>query len=562
MDRILRTAVVGLLAFLTWAGTASAYQRAFILDAEAPSLTSLDLATGKVVARLALSGKPVRLLRSPDGSRLVAFDLGPGEDKKERGYKAAGKSAATIVDPAAMSVVARVELGFGVEADRSYFSPDGSRLTVFCPGYDAKNAAESQTGELVMVDLVTGRETGRLPIEPGTFPIVPSKDGRTLPLLQGLPRGDMYPYPQSRLWIVDLAGPSVATKLDMGAWWRLYTDGAHFYLLDLGKPDKNPQKNRNGTVQVASLEQRALAGSFDAGRGPRGLYQDELGGQVFIPSDGPPGAPQGQLRVLRGAQIAATLDVAANPRLLKRERDVVYVVGEKAVTLVDPGAPKPTGTIPLAKGSDPVVDDDDVPTALAVSADGKRAFIHYGLHNKVVVLDLETNRTVGSTKTGRGGKKLFGNIMGVMYGRLGDLVTGYGWAFAGPTMLAVRPDGRFAYAINSQTKDVTVVDANTAEAVEKIGGGGYALKILSGGALAVVSGGKLQLVDTAQNVKTAELDLPDLQGLAVSPDGAHALALAKRVVVLVDGATGKEAARLTDFLSPSDLVFESAATRP
>jgi DNA-binding beta-propeller fold protein YncE len=561
MDRMLRRTVVSLLVFLPWVGTVRAHQKAFILDSEAPALVALDLVTGKAVARLALSGKPVRLLRSPDGSRLVAFDLGPGEDKKERGYKAAGKSAVTIVDPAAMSIVGRVELGSGVDVDHAYFSPDGRRLTVLCPGYEAKNPAESQLRELVAVDLATAHEAGRLALEPGAYPIVPSKDGRTLPLIQGLPRGDKFPFPQSRLWIVDLAGPSVAAKLDTGTWANFYTDGAYFYLLDAGKSDKSPQKNKNGAVQVATLEQRVLAGSLDAGRGPRGLYQDEQGGQVFIASDGPPGASQGQLRAIRGAELAATLDVAVNPKLVKRDHDVVYVVGEKAVTLVDPGALKATATIPLAKGSDALVDDDDVPTELAVSPDGRRAFIHYGVHNKVVVLDLEANRAVGSTKTGRGGKKLFGNLMGVMYGMVGQLVAGVAgytpWAFALPTMLAVRPDGRFAYAINPHTKDVTVVDANTAESVEMIGGGGYALKSLSGGALAVVSGGKLQLIDTARNAKTAELDLPDLQGLAVSPDGAHAVALAKRVVVLVDGATGKEAARLTDLLSPSDVVFDS-----
>jgi hypothetical protein len=93
-----------------------------------------------------------------------------------------------------------------------------------------------------------------------------------------------------------------------------------------------------------------------------------------------------------------------------------------------------------------------------------------------------------------------------------------------------------------------------------IGGGGYALKVLAGGAMAVVSGGKIQIVDTVRNAKTAELELPDLQGLAVSPDGAHAVALAKRVVVLIDGVSGKETARLTDLLGPRDVVFESAAS--
>jgi DNA-binding beta-propeller fold protein YncE len=557
-------AALGMVLLLQWAAQARAQSaKAFILDSEAPAVTSVDLVTGKTIARLALSGRPARLLRTTDGSRLVVFDPGPGEDKKDRGYKATGKSVATIIDPATMSIVARVELGSGVEAGHAYLSPDSSRFTVLCPGYEAKNPAESQARELVAVDLATGREAGRLALEHGSIPIVRSKDGRTLPLIQGLPRDDKFPFPRSRLWIVDLAGPSVAARLDMGTWVNLYTDGAHFYLLDPGKPDKSPQKNRNGTVQVASLEKRALAGTLDAGRGPRGLYQDEKGGQVFIPSDGPPGAPEGQLRVVRGADLVATLNVATNPKLLQRAGEIVYVVGEKAVTLVDPAALQVTATIPLTKGADRLVDDDDLPTELAVSADGKRAFILYGLHNKVAVLDLEGKRAVGSTKTGRGGKKLFGNVMGGMFGMAGFLVAGYSpWSFAGPSMLALRPDGRFAYALNSQTKDVTVVDATTGESVAMIGGGGYALKVLAGGTLAVVSGDKVQLIDTAANAKAEELELADLRGLAVTPEGAHAVALAKRLVVCLDGVTGKVIGRLTDFVNATDIVFESPNPEP
>ena len=150
--------------------------------------------------------------------------------------------------------------------------------------------------------------------------------------------------------------------------------------------------------------------------------------------------------------------------------------------------------------------------------------------------------------------------MGGMFGMAGFLAAGYApWAFTAPTMLAVRPDGRFAYAINTQTKDVTVVDGITAETADMIGGGGYALKVLGGGAMAVVSGDQIQIVDTARNRKTAELELPELRGLAVSPDGAHAVAIAKRLVVLMDGR-GEEIARLTDLLGPSDLVFESVGS--
>jgi len=254
---------------------------------------------------------------------------------------------------------------------------------------------------------------------------------------------------------------------------------------------------------------------------------------VFIPSDGPPGSSEGELRVVRGDTLAATLKVAANPRLVARERDVVYVVGEKAVTLVDPVALQVTATLPLTRGADALVGDDDQPTELKVSPDGKRAFVHYGLQHKVATLDLETKTATGSAKTGRGGKKFLGNMVGGLYGYAGMWAAGYSiWIRTAPSMLAVRPDGRYAYAINNQTKDITVVDGTTGKSAQMIGGNGYALELL--------------------------IPLPDLRGLFFAPDRSVGIALAKQVVLVLDGATGKELARLSDFTSPDAIAFEGA----
>ena len=539
------------------AAVAQQEARGYVLDTGARSLVALELTSGKKVGALDLPGAPTYLLQSPDRSRLVVLDPGPGEEKGERGYKAAGKSSATIVDPATLAVVARIELGSGVERPW-YFSSDSSRLTLLCPGYEAKNPAESQTRELVSIDLAAGREAGRLTLEPGSVPIAATPDGRSLALIQGLPRTAKFPYPKSRLFAVDLAGPTVSRQLDAGTWGGLYTDGAHFYLMDPGKPDDNPQKNRNGTIQIASLASDAAIVTVDAGREPGGLYQDEEGGQVYVPSLGPPGpAAEGELRVLRGAALAATLKVAAKPRLVVRERGVVYVIGERAVTLVDPTALEVKATIPLARTSEALVDDDDLPTDLKVSPDGKRAFAHYGLHHKVATLDLEAGKATGATKTGRGGKKFLGNMMGGMFGAMGMLAAGYSmWIHTAPNMLAVRPDGRYAYAINNQTKDITVVDGATGKSVEMIAGYGYSLEPLSDGrTLVEVSGSELRLVDMEKNLKTQEIPLPDLRRLFFTRDRSLAIALAKQTVVVLDGASGKELARLTGFTSADAIAL-------
>ena len=565
MRRLLACAVLFTAASGSGSGLAFAQSptRAYVLDSAAHALVALELPSGKRVGSLALTGTPWTLVPSPDGGHLVVLDRGPGEDKHERGYKATGKSSATVVDPATLTAVGRVELGNGLAAGHAYFSPDGRRLTLLCPGYEAKDPAEAQVRELVTIDLVEGRESGRLALEPGAWPIALGKDGQSLPLIQGLPRNAKFPYPQSRLFVVDLGAPKVRATLDLGGWTNLYTDGVRFYLLDPGKPDKNPQKNRNGTVQVASLERGALAGSFDAGREPRGLYQDEVGGQVFIPSDGPPGASEGELRVVRGDSVAATLKVAANPKLLLREGNSVYVVGEKAVTLVDPVGLQIAATIPLARGGEELVGDGDQPTELQVSPDGKRAFTHYGFAHKVAVLDLEAKQAIGSTKTGSGGKKLFGNMMGGMFGMVGLLAAGYSpWIYTEPRMLAVRPDGAFAYAINSQTKDVTVVDGATGKSQGTIGGGGYSLEVLKGGKfLYEVSGSELRLIDLEKNVKAGEIPLNDLRGLFLPNDRSVAVALAKGAVLVLDGVTGKELARHMDFVSPDAIVFAPPVPR-
>jgi DNA-binding beta-propeller fold protein YncE len=126
-------------------------------------------------------------------------------------------------------------------------------------------------------------------------------------------------------------------------------------------------------------------------------------------------------------------------------------------------------------------------------------------------------------------------------------------------MLAVRPDGRYAYAVNNQTKDITVVDGTTGKSALMIGGNGYSLELLKDGRFMFeVSGSELRLVDLERNVKAAEIPLADLRGLFFPPDRSVAVALARQVVLVLDGASGKELARLADFVAPVAVAFDAA----
>src|SRR5262245_21299642 len=98
----------------TAGGASLATGRAFVLDRENPSITAVDVPSGRSAGRLALTGRPVFALLTADGSRLVVLDKGPGKDKGKNGYQASGRAAATVVDATTLVVIARVELGWGL----------------------------------------------------------------------------------------------------------------------------------------------------------------------------------------------------------------------------------------------------------------------------------------------------------------------------------------------------------------------------------------------------------------------------------------------------------------
>jgi len=522
-----------------------------VLDAGAPALVSIDLASGERVATLPLSGAPHRLVQTDDGHYIAVLDRGPGEDKGDRGYEAQGRSSATIVEAAGLKAIGRVELGFGLE---SVLTDPKGRLVTLCPGYDAKDPRKALPRELVVVDIPTARERGRLTVEPGTKLTWLSPDGRTLALLQGLPRSAKYPFPESQITIMDTAELSAIDTLSAGGWDQVMRDDERLYLLVRGKPHKKPEKNVNGWIDVVSFADRRVE-RVDLGRAPMaGVLRDD--GLMAVASAGPEGGTAGELRLLRDGNLAATLPVAARPMHVSELDGSVCVVGARAVSLVDPLSLEVTASIPLEKQGRTIVDDDDRPFEVVATPDGRRALVHYPAQDQVVVLDLEQKRAIGSTKTGRGGKKFLNALMSGLTSGMSERVHFY--RPGDPPQTLVRPDGRYAYVLNLDTSDVTIVDTETATVVEKIGAGGHALRFFGDSTLAVV-GSELQLIETEHNKKIDQMRLPGLQALASSPGGACTVILLERTVLILDGATAKEHARLSDFIEPSRLVFAPAS---
>lgn len=565
------------LAVLAGSATAETFSRdagtptfVWVLDAEGEALVHLVLPAGERLAELRIEGKPEFLLESPDGSRLVILDRGPGEDAGDRGYKPKGRSRATIVDPALRSIVGSVDLGSGVDLSAHYFGPEGRRLTLLCPGYAHGNPEDARPRELVNIDVLTGQEIGRVTLEHGTEPV--GFDGEALSLMQGRPPGGPPPHGQGRLWVVDLGGPTILGKVDTSGYAQADWDASHVKLLHLGRPNDNPRRNRNGTLLLYSIERRKLEWGLDVGRNPRAYFPDEPNGQVFVASDAPPELKDddsGRLHAVRGSEVAAILEVAANPKRVIRAGDSILVIGEKALTLIDPVALEVTGTIPLRVGRHDLVDDDEIPTDFELTSDGRRAVILYGLKGQVATIDLENETALGAPKMGSSrGTLLTLASVGLTFAPGGDwwlTAAGLGLSIANkhwnynepvPDVLTTREDGGFAYAINGPTRDVMAIDMSTGRGARKTGAKGDDLLIMPGGAsLAVLSGGGVQIVDTTTNEKVREIKVPALAAFRPAPTGDSVVALGKGVVVFLDGTTGEEVSRVDGWKTPVALSF-------
>ncbi len=568
---------------------ASAQERAFVLDGERRSLVALDLGTGVVRGRAALEGSASQLFLSADGTRLLVLDAGQHKLTFCCGFQPKSPVVATVLDASTLHKIARVEVGWGaptlsavpgldVLAPQLPLLPsaDGRRVTIPCAGYRSKKPEETLPRELVTIELDGGRVVGRLSLDRSAEILGRVADTDTVVLFAeaiGKPRLG------AEVLFVDLAQQILVARLPIDgspAHPLLTPAGDLLYLLDPGSPSNTPEKNVDGVLHVISLGERKLLASLGAGSDPHPLVWDGERQQVLALSDGPPAkgpARRGTLRVVKGAELLVTLQVAEQPRLLRIAGTRGYVAGKGAISVVSLGELQRLGEIGLQHAE--AIDE------LTFSKDLTRAFALFEASSRLSVLDTEGQRVVGSLTTGRGGVK-FAKALGAAALSLAATSASYGAGMSAAhtqgrsfftyntysfgvapaeTSVVVRPDGLFAYALNTESNDVTIVDTQTASVVSKEAAEGRALALFPNGKrLAVLGKDELFLVDTGSNRVLEPLSFEDARQVALvfAPDGRTALAWGGKDLYLLNGRTGVVRARVEELSGVSSLVFDGA----
>ncbi len=589
-----RTTACVIALCATVAGASQAEDRAFVLDTKGQKALLLDLATGQIRSSATLVGAPSELLRAGDGKNLVALDPGPHGFTLCCGMKPKGPMTATLLDAATLATNATVTVGHGMPAvsfsgisllsTRSLLVPsvDGRRISLVCAGYRSKKPEETLPREIVTLDTVTGEIVGHIPVErtPGAVWRV----GDTSEGLFFVPgSGGKNPEPAEVLF-VDLMGQKIVERLTVdGPIDRAFLtpDSKWLYLLDPGFPSPKAEKNVDGRIHVVSVAERKLASSVGAGSNPQGFFWDEPRAQALVMADGPP-VPKGEVRagevrLLRGPEVRATVNVAPQPHLLRFLGGKAFVAGQSAVTVVSLEDAQRT--------HDVLVDGAAAMDDITFSKDGRRAFALFSGSSRLSVFDLEAPRLMGSVTTGRGGVKFakaFGAAMLSAAGTAASYGAGmsaaqtqgrsyftynvYNIGVAPPeTAVVVRPDGAIAYALNSQTNDVTIVDVEKVAVLSKEAAEARGMFLFPDGKrLAVLGKNELRLMDTTVNRPAEPLRFEDSASVSLvfTRDGTTAVAWGGKDLYILDAATGAVRTKVGGLLSVSAVLFDGAEAPP
>jgi DNA-binding beta-propeller fold protein YncE len=546
--------LVGLCVLLVSVSALADSKKALVLDADSKSVTVIDAASGSVGERVTLSDTPLRMVLSPDGKRIAVLSRGEGTTSFWTShFNPTTKSSVTFIDGSAMKPIARVELGWDV--GRATFSSDGGTLTVLTPGVASNKPAEVRAAELIRVSAKSGEVLKRLALDRAAESFEVSSDGATGAVF--FKAANQKPA-EVRLTDVSSLDTIATIPLSNSTEAPVALIRDRLYLVD-GKDAKSAK------AYVVSLSDRRLEANLDVGDRPIvGAVDPERGNIYLLNFDG-------ELRIVNGTSVSPPVAVGKHPEAIRFSDDkkIGYVVSNVYLTTVD---------LTKMTASQPIRIDNSASDFIA-SPDGRRGFVLHRSEQmccRATVVDLTNNTQMKSFMTGSKGKRI-GQGLGAVALSLASFSSARSAAASrgggtfyysvytpriakaarGP--LAIRPDGKFAYYLDPQTSDVTVVDGESGERLKNIGIGKGAkeLTALSNGKyVAAVSDESVTIVDTDMNDMKSEVTLSgDVADFVVSSTGDYAAVIGKGKIAVIDARNASQVATFEAFKKPVQFIF-------
>ncbi|HSN69404.1 MAG TPA: hypothetical protein VLV48_09175, partial [Thermoanaerobaculia bacterium] len=380
------------------------------------------------------------------------------------------------------------------------------------------------------------------------------------------------PYPKkkpaplpARLTFVDLASLETLKSIDIPGTEvrRPVAVGDLLYVVDGGS------KSAGGSLTIVNASSGEVVKKIEVG--PEAVFGgSDAAGRLYVLSQ-LPDRKSGRVTVVKGSETVAEYPIGAAPKMARLSADDsrLYVLGWKAFTVVD-----------LKGGKAPVpADQARAPFAVLGSADGTRAFtinMDGDQCCRITAFDLGTMKPLtsflGGSKGERFGQALAAVALTAASYQAGKSIaestgssTFYYSIYApggqgsarGP--LAFGPGEKKVYFVDTQTDDVTVVDAATGERLRTLDAGSGLQEVIplhEAGVVAGIADSAITLVD----VNTDEIrDTIKLEGgvtdAVLTEDGKSLIVFGTKSLVVLDAKSAKEIARIKSLQQPVQLVF-------
>lgn len=557
----MRICVVAVAAALLVSTAVLAQQNAYVIDSEGRAMATIDLATASVTSKVTLPFEPDRALLAPDGKTVLTLDRGPGTTGFwVAEFRPKGKSLAAIVN--GDKLIGQTELGWGLA--EAAFSKDGTSAYVLTTGYESNKPAERKESELIRLDAATGQIAGRIAFDAAAEAFATDSTG-TMGIVYSPPYPKKKPSPlPARVTFIDLKAFKAGASIDLGGDVRKpVAVGDMLYVLDRGV------KNAGGHLYILSTTSGSLVKTLDLGT-EAVMAGSDADGRVFVLSQAAD-KKSGRVMLVKGTDIAAEFRGPAAPKLVSLSPDSkkLYVVGWKEFSVVDLAAGKASPVVEMAKASFAILPSRDGKRAFIASTDGEQCCV-------ITAFDVEgmkqLTRFLGGSKGERWGQGLAAAALTVVSYEAGrSLASSSGsetfyYSIYAPTArgaargpLAFGPGEKKVYLVDTQTNDVTIVDAASGERIASLDAGKGLKEVVSlqdAGMVAGIADSAITLIDTTTDTVRTTIPMSgEVVDAVVTPDDQRLVVFGKGRLVVIDAATGKEIARVESLKRPTQVLF-------